>query len=385
MADDQFPPEIIYKIFSRTPIKSLARFQCVSKLWLNYITHPYLQTIHPGSKQETMHPIIFQQSHRPLRPGKKKECEISFLRVIQGTTNVQKHPVLNFCYGGPSYGTREKLVLGSCNGLILVRYVKNPGVVSDFFLMAVIDPLTKQRRDLPPVNVKIIGSDRTKEAAGIGIDDSTHTLKTVFVIVGEEQKLQNRQLCAKTMVHCPGNKVWREIGETPAYPISGEGVFGHGRLHWLVRRKIVWFDVKRERFGLTDPPDPNKASWSRSYRRLVALNDGEVGFAFVGDVCTELWVLKEDQEWVLGCWFDLDVSPVLRLRDGNVEVLGCWNEDGDILLSCGRGNGRRLCVYGPKTGDFRRVVGVDDLGDAEVRMYRSNLFSRLTRFKTFKW
>ncbi|XP_076881974.1 uncharacterized protein LOC143530281 [Bidens hawaiensis] len=42
----ELPSENIYHILSRLPVKSLARFQCVSKLWRNYINDPYLQTLH---------------------------------------------------------------------------------------------------------------------------------------------------------------------------------------------------------------------------------------------------------------------------------------------------------------------------------------------------
>ncbi|KAJ0469115.1 putative F-box domain-containing protein [Helianthus annuus] len=43
---DSLPSEIIFNILSRMPVKSLARFRCVSKLWCDYIDDPYLKIIH---------------------------------------------------------------------------------------------------------------------------------------------------------------------------------------------------------------------------------------------------------------------------------------------------------------------------------------------------
>ncbi|XP_076941372.1 uncharacterized protein LOC143610906 [Bidens hawaiensis] len=182
----------------------------------------------------------------------------------------------------------------------------------------VINPLSKKSHDLPPIDIDItsrfVDWYSPREAAGIGFDESTNTLKTVFVILKELVESQDINVVRKhlcTMVHHLGTSSWREIPQIPAYPITGEGVYGHGRQHWLIspfnwhedRRKLVWFDMKTEVFGLTDhPPTPRSGSGYRI--QLVDLND-EVGFAYVGIECTELWILKqEDSSWVLHCWFN---------------------------------------------------------------------------------
>nr|GEZ18821.1 hypothetical protein [Tanacetum cinerariifolium] len=40
----------------------------------------------------------------------------------------------------------------------------------------------------------------------------------------------------------------------------------------------------------------------------------------------EVLVLKQ-KEWVPHCWFEKYIIP-----DGYIEVLGCWNKDGDMLI-----------------------------------------------------
>ncbi|XP_076923106.1 F-box protein At1g47340-like [Bidens hawaiensis] len=163
------------------------------------------------------------------------------------------------------------------------------------------------------------------------------------------------------MVHRTGMSSWREIPQTLALPIRDEGVFAHGRLHWLSNgTEIAWFDVKTEEFGLTDAPRRCQNG------QLVDLN-GEVGFAYKDyGIRIELWVLKRE-EWVLRCRFDLG-----RLRYMDVVACGCWNDDGDILLTSN--GGKRLFVYTLKTDDLKEVE-LDGPCETAIRMHRSSFFS----------
>ncbi|XP_076912968.1 F-box protein At5g49610-like [Bidens hawaiensis] len=364
-----FPPEITLEILSRLPVKSLARFRCVRKLWLKCINDPYFHTIHIKEELTPMMLELFSNI----------QCKISFLQ------GVQKEPVFDFCYIQAGY--YQKVVLGSCNGLILVCY--NEFRSRGYFLFAVINPLSKKRHDLPPTHINItyrsVDSYIPREAAGIGFDESTNTFKTVFVILKKRFESQDIDVVRKhlcTLVHHQGTNSWREIAQIPAYPISGEGVYGHGRLHWLIRpfdwhedgRKLVWFDMKTEEFGLTErPPTPRFG-----YRiQLVDLND-EVGFAYVGIERIELGILKQDSSWVLHCWFDhQNITPPLT----NVAFSGYWNKARDIAFTSDRG--KRLFVYTLKTGDLRLI---DHPGDhmcelAHIRMFQSKVRDINTRFK----
>ncbi|XP_076900505.1 F-box/kelch-repeat protein At3g23880-like [Bidens hawaiensis] len=357
---DQFPPDTIYQILSRLPIKSLARFRCVCKSWLEYINDPYLETIHVAEEPT---PIMFQQ-HSYVHPNNevKEYCKISFLRAKQ----------------------LETLVLGSCNGLILVRYDENHPSYNGT-LLAFINPITKRRYNLPPVTVIYDFGNwfylLTLRATGIGFDDSINTLKTVCIILKGrlhdhplDVNLARERLC--TVVHDSRMSSWREIAQVPAYPVCGEGVFAHGRLHWQVLSnlgspeegtKVVWFDVKMEEFGLIDAPKREGGGWFSD--KLVDLN-GELGYAYYESRSrVDLWMLKQEK-WVLHCRFDLNHSGSCYYT--YVEVLCCCNKEGDILLSLD--SGIRLLVYTLKTGDIR-AVGRGERRVSDILMYRSSLFS----------
>ncbi|XP_076954682.1 F-box protein At1g11270-like [Bidens hawaiensis] len=350
--------DIIYGILSRLPIKSLARFRCVCKLWLKYIDDPYLRTIHVKEEPQL---IMFQPS--PSHDKIKIRC------------GVQKEIVMELFYKGPRH---ENLLVGNaCIGLTLVCYERDP-CEARIYRFALINHVTKQRHDLPPLSIRFkrcdLDIDGPCDAAGIGFDDSTNTLKTVFVIV---KNLYRNVAC--TMVHSSGTSSWRKLAQAPPYIIKGGGVFGHGRLHWLAyeseeRTHVVWFDLKTEEFGLMDPPKPNG---NGDFEELVGLNDTEVGFAYTGPVYIKLWMLKQDEEWVLHCCFDqLSLSLITpRYNNYYAEVLGFWNKDGDILLACDYHTGDQFFVYTPKSGHLREINQGDPCSVSDFRMCQSSLFS----------
>nr|GEZ15385.1 hypothetical protein [Tanacetum cinerariifolium] len=84
----------------------------------------------------------------------------------------------------------------------------------------------------------------------------------------------------------------------------------------------------KEEFGLIDPPKRMCDLWSRYsyYDHLFDLN-GEVGYVCCRTM--EVWVLNKQKEWVPHCRFEEESVP-----DGYIDVIGCWNKDGDILIKC---------------------------------------------------
>ncbi|GKF69786.1 F-box domain containing protein, partial [Tanacetum coccineum] len=168
------------------------------------------------------------------------------------------------------------------------------------------------------------------------------------------------------MVHVCGTNSWREIPQVPSYPITGKAVFANGCLHWLVShigiktedggREVIWFDVNKEEFGLITRPKRMCDLWRRYscyYDHLVDLN-GEVGY--VSSRTMEVWVLKQ-KEWVPHCRFKEEIVP-----DGYIDVMGCWNKDGDILIKSNSNGRYAFFVYSLESGVLHKtnIAGMDD-------------------------
>ncbi|GJZ66162.1 F-box domain containing protein [Tanacetum coccineum] len=226
-----------------------------------------------------------------------------------------------------------------------------------------------------------------RDSCGLGFDASTNTLKMVCVLcksnmVSDNPDVVKKDLC--TMVHVLGTNSWREIPQVPSYPITAKAVFVKGCLHWLVSdldvqtddggRPVIWFDVEKEEFGLIDPPKRMCDLWRKySCRYQVVDLNGEVGY-----VCTktmEFWLLNHKKEWVPHCRFKEEIVP-----DGYIDVMGCWNKDGDILIKI-NSNGSYASGVLHKTN----IARTDDALSPKFIMYPNKLSSihGLTRTMEF--
>ncbi|GJX59596.1 F-box domain containing protein [Tanacetum coccineum] len=334
---DRLPSNIILDIFSRVPVKYLARSRCVSKVWCKYIDDPYLVIIHDKRVVEPT-PILY---HPNL------SCERICFHVIES-----KQP------GTTHYGLEPK------EGSFLEYLRKEPLSRSSMF------------------EIQVRGA--CSESCGLGFDTSTNNWKMVCVLLKQhappdKPDMVKKNLC--TMVHVFGTNSWREIPQVPSYPITGKAVFVKGYLHWLVSdldirtedggRPVIWFDIEKEEFGLIDSPKRMCDVWrdySCSYDQVVDLN-GEVGY-----VCTrtmEFWLLNHKKKWVPHCRFKEEI-----VHDGYIDVIGCWNKDGDILINCMYGNPLyAFYVYNLKSGVLHKTNLAGSDACPGIFMYPNTLSS----------
>ncbi|GKC52651.1 F-box domain containing protein [Tanacetum coccineum] len=339
---DRLPSNIMFRIFSKVPAKCLARSRCVSKVWCEYIDDRYLMTVYDERVIEEPIPILYH-SHLSRGGITRSLCFHVLESKETGTAyhtyvlQPKEGPFLEFFSKKPlSKSSKVEIEFrGSCNGLMCLSQDEDDIVTS----LVVVHPLKKECYELPPLPMRF-DSSMFREACGLGFDASTNTLKMVCVFLKDylptgDPDMVRKNIC--TMVHVFGTNSWLEIPQVPPYRITDGAVFANGCLHWLVShidiktedggRPVIWFDVKKEEFGLIDPPKRMCDIWRDHYScindHLVDLN-GEVGFVCVTTM--EVWVLKQ-KEWVAHFRFKKESVPY-----GYKRVLGCWNKDGDMLI-----------------------------------------------------
>lgn len=375
---DILPSNIIFNIFSRVPVKCLARSRCVSKVWCKYIDDRYLVLIHDKRVVEEPTPILY---HQHLSRGRiTRSLCFHVIESIQpkqpGTTpyvlEPKEGPFLEYLRKKPLLKSSivNIKVQGSCNGLMCLSQDEDNVVTT----LVVVHPLRKECYELPPLPMRWM----FYESFGLGFDASANTLKMVCVFRKDKVR---KKLC--TMVHVFGTDSWREIPQVPPYPITGKAIFSNGCLHWLVSqfdittedvgREVIWFDVEKEEFGLIDRPKRMCALWSiySCYHDYLVDLNGEVGFVCVRTM--EVWVLKH-KEWVPHCRFEEKDIPYGCC----IEVMGCWNKDGDILIKFTRGDGWYIFyIYNLKSGVLHEtnVVPPDYGHDPDIFMYPNTLSS----------
>ncbi|KAJ0672680.1 putative F-box domain, galactose oxidase/kelch, beta-propeller, F-box associated interaction [Helianthus annuus] len=384
------PSEIMYHILSRMPVKSLARFRCVSKQWCNYINDPYLETMH--AKRAAVNDPTLIMIHKLPSEYPNSLCTLSFLEYKEETdtcTHLEVRtdpPVMDFMCKMWSY---NNVVLGSCNGLL---YLSQKEFRFDVTTLIVIHPLRGECYELPqlktPFNQDPAWGNRfsydvklcVEWSCGLGFDDSTNSFKMVCIVPRKQVESPwcidphqvNEGLC--TMVHVLGTDSWRKIPQAPSYHVDGEGVFSNRRLHWLAsddpdNSRLITFDMKTEEFGLIYKP-LRKGPPSMFNVHLVNLC-GQVGYVYmITNHSAEVWVLKE-RVWVMHCEFEH--KPCLS--NSRIKVLGFWNRNGDILVTYGEE--KRLFVYNLKGESFYEAsfVGWEEEGRKDIQMYQNSLFS----------
>ncbi|GKD81238.1 F-box domain containing protein [Tanacetum coccineum] len=306
---DRIPSSIIFDIFSRVPARCLARSRCVSKGWCNYIDDRYLTIIHDKRGVEEPSPILYHQ-HLSRDRITGNLCFHIIESKQYGTSHYvlepKEGPFLEYLHKKPlsKYSIVRIVVRGSCNGLMCLSQDEDNVITS----LVVVHPLRKECYELPSFPLHF----------NRGIDKQSY-----------KPDMVKKNLC--TMVHVFGTNSWREIPQVPSYPITGKAVFANGCLHWLVShigiknedggREVIWFDVNKEEFG------------PMVWRTM------------------EVWVLNKQKEWVPHCRFEKETVP-----DGYIDVIGCWNKDGDILI-------RSICgdplyafyVYNLKSGVLHKT------------------------------
>jgi len=118
-------------ILSKLPVKSVVRFNCVSKFWNTLISQPYFTKIHlnHAKNQASSQKLLSLHYHPKYEDDNRLYFYLSSLSLVQlvkDTRIVDCPPNSN-----PSYGA---LVYCSCDGLFLIgiwneRYVQQPSVL----------------------------------------------------------------------------------------------------------------------------------------------------------------------------------------------------------------------------------------------------------------
>ena len=251
-----------------------------------------------------------------------------------------------------------------------------------------VHPIKKQCYELPSLPFSL-DCDMSRGSCGLCFDSSTNTLKMVCVLLNGIPRSRDPDLMRKnlhTLVHVFGTNSWQEIPQVPSYPISDTAVFANDCLHWSVfhemptvdnGKRVVWFDVKKEEFGLINPPEtmsnnrPNRELYSCFYDHLVNIN-GQVGYYC--DTTMEVWVLNHKNEWVLHCQIDDQEFP-----RGYIKVLGCVNKDGDILIRYTKQDAGKVLffVYNLKNSVLHEshIVGRGEGYKTDIVMFPNSLFS----------
>ncbi|WVZ14133.1 hypothetical protein V8G54_011699 [Vigna mungo] len=211
--------DLILKIMSWLPIKSLMRFRCVSKTWNLLIFNPDLAKLH--LKRSSINPQI-------LLLFKKIEERQCFSAVLHSLLCLIQNPAPCSMLSCPN---PYKYIFGSCNGLLSLHYSLSTNECEKH-LVCFLNPATKTC-SLPSPSLCLnygIGVQYDINF-GFGYDDKRNSYKVVAIVLDSSTQQTN------VWVYCMGDVCWRlTLMTSPAFlTIDSNGYSLNATVNWLGR------------------------------------------------------------------------------------------------------------------------------------------------------
>ncbi|XP_020995510.1 F-box/kelch-repeat protein At3g23880-like [Arachis duranensis] len=370
LTEEVFPPEIIFDILVRLPVKTLQRFRAACKLWNEMISSDRkfakeqlrraTATVTATDGRDCNRLIKYVHSY----PG---EPITSFMRDYSLRSLASSSGNLAGTYSEP----KGPLVEGdwmhfdgdSCHGLLLLNIETAENA------MVVWNPSTGKFRTLPPVKDHPMQSCSVH--TGFGYDSSTDTYKAVEV--------SHHRGVNIAMAHTVGtDSSWRVVPNFPGGSPRGCTKFVSGSIHWLmIQSKITEFGEYMDYYvvvsmdmgteTIEEVMVPEKIIGDLE---LAVLNDW-LCIVGRGSMICDVWVMKEYGN--AESWTKLFSIPYVETNPPSrpwYSVMDTVSDD-EILLH----NRISFVVYNHKNQTFSVPVLQEFRGLSDFRVYTQSLVS----------
>ncbi|CAK9141468.1 unnamed protein product [Ilex paraguariensis] len=319
------PHEIVVKILSRLPVKSLLQLRCVSKLWRSLISSPQFAKTHldvsSKNKDYAKHRLIFISAcYRYCL----KTCSLQSMLYEPSVTAIDVECPIS-----------EYSLVGCCNGLVCIAV--------NYESIFLWNPSTRESKKLTDYGVTLKNIDSI--ALGFGYDESSDDYKVVGIFVDwcNWDSYEN-----EVQVYSLRTDTWKRIEQFPGgTSVDFRGKLASGALHWAWGSDmqstdwvIVSLDLAKEMSRTIAQPNYVNDEFSSM---LGVLGECLCILRQYGNFA-ELWVMKEygkSDSWSKIATMSYSMFPKLR---NQYDTPICISEDGKLLLSMRREVG----LYNPK-------------------------------------
>ncbi|KAI9122477.1 hypothetical protein K1719_006317 [Acacia pycnantha] len=244
------PDDIITSILKRLPVKTLMRFQLVSKFWKNLVRSPYFIADHLHHTSNQIPRSLFNLGG----------CDPLKLFVVDCAATYERVYLWKPSFMSKLSRTRTRII-NSCNGLICVRSDSDASSSSGTCL-SIWNPATREVRWVPGV---IDGDADGVFYFGFGFSPFLNDYKIVKIFMSDVNR--------RVEVYSLNTDTWREIefGNTEIGRIYHDHASFKGSIFWVAEEMngIVSFDLAREVFAFVPVPGFYIQS---PYSRVLQLN-----------------------------------------------------------------------------------------------------------------
>ncbi|CAN6171225.1 unnamed protein product [Urochloa humidicola] len=364
------PEGPLVEILSRVPAKSVCRFKCVSKVWLDLITDPHHRKKLPQAMQG-----LFCQTSKTTEALLDIQSNFSFIDLVPRSVPLDIDPSF-FLTKEPGLGFLN--IRDSCNGLLLFEH--HMGSTGNYARLGYIvcNPTTKERKNVPTCGSP---SSTSLGYPYLAFDPavSSHFNLVQFQVEGDEKILSVHGYSSET-----GAWTENQIGEQGEEgQLEGWGRFNfllanpqrcpfvNGFLHLIVldqdRMKIVALDVQGKARRMIQVPHVHHRSSTIQY---FGESQGQLHYitqktldAREKKYKLSIWVLQDydAQKWVLkGTVNSHEVFGEKSGRGGmeEFEVVGIHQHRNVVFFT--RPLGHKLMAYNMDRKELSTIATFDD-------------------------
>ncbi|GAB4842265.1 hypothetical protein Ancab_040436 [Ancistrocladus abbreviatus] len=359
MFSHYFPEEVRINILSRLPIKSLVRFQCVSKIWHALIGSPRFKVDH-------YHYIASNSDGQILVQNRGRE--INKFSLLDDSLHVFAQLKFPFQFAEyPSF-------ISICNGVFCIYFSYEHKII-------LWNPAIREVRVLQDYPIEYQEDEISSAHFGFGFDAATNGYKVVRVLPYRDQG--RNYIPHKVGVYTLRNNKWREIkGPRPTRcdHLSAE-TYAQGAFHWLlgtnnesawpldanneIYQSILSFDMTDEMFYWICLPD---VSSGRSVN-LSSLNNflATIFHSFFGpEKCYDVWVRNGnhiDGSWTKQYCIKASLGVARPRLLWKSQIFALTNAEG------------KLVSYDLHTEEVGDIHANEPLAAFDIFIYHASLFS----------
>nr|XP_027118269.1 F-box/kelch-repeat protein At3g23880-like [Coffea arabica] len=353
------PPELIFDILLRLPVKSLLRFMCVSKSWNSLISSPEFIKTHlkeTSNARNTAHrKLIFSSFYGVPVLDFVTECNLDcvlYSPTIEAT-DIVTHIVASSMTEATKIQHPAKKsidIVGSCNGLVCIamEHIFNPFAsdsIRDLCLF-LWNPSIRKYRKLPQCSFGFDFEKSDVAACGFGYDELHDDYKFIaFLRVHSPEKIAEDQvveICSQRTNSWKTKEVFKKYSFRPfqgGYVVDGKlhwsGTFHHEEEDDYPSYKIVSFDLADETYGEIELPENYKGKSNALRWSIGVLGEGRLAFFWLHIPDLDVWIMTDygaTQSWTKMC--SIRYPKDLQCRLGfhlNVHLV-FLSERGELLL-----------------------------------------------------
>ncbi|XP_027127218.2 F-box/kelch-repeat protein At3g23880-like [Coffea arabica] len=336
------PEEIVTRILTRVPAKSLIRFRCVSKSWKSLISSPDFISLH--TREAFLSKPTIPDDRMLVRCySKPRRTELYSVHHDNEDFTVASEVKIDFPFRRLAQFYFR--IVGFCNGLLCLS--------EDFFgyrnLIMLWNPSIRRKMILPVPRAGFENLGAYMSVVGFGYDVKNNDFKVVRIAYDQSRRGYKLPPIVEVFALSVGD--WREIDVDLAQNWVIENLwtqaFVNGKVHWVAYRLneekenlIMVFDLSNEVFEELLLPDalavecPINMCTSVCEDSIAVLNYDKR----VGTGSCSIWLMKvygDVKSWSKMYTVDLE---------GELGKVLSFRKDGNILLTASDGE---LCSYDP--------------------------------------